>query len=58
MVWKKALERWETLLANCEVTPEAIFPIAKSLSKKGRPRASSAIHGLSGPYFIQSMKPT
>jgi hypothetical protein len=29
------LKKWETKLANCKVTPEAIWPIAKFLSKKG-----------------------
>jgi hypothetical protein len=34
MVRRRAVERWETKLANCEVTPQAIWPIAKS-SQKG-----------------------
>jgi hypothetical protein len=44
MVGEIALERWETRLANCEFTPQAIWPIAKSLSKRGGPKAPSAIH--------------
>jgi hypothetical protein len=45
------LERWETQLANCEVTPQAIWPIAESLSKRDGPKASSAIHDPLGPIF-------
>jgi hypothetical protein len=33
MTHKKALERWETKISNSEVTPQAIWPIAKSLLK-------------------------
>jgi hypothetical protein len=29
-----ALERWETKVGNCEVTPQALWPIAKSVMKK------------------------
>jgi hypothetical protein len=43
---KKALERWETKLANTEQTPQAIWPIAMSLSNRDGPRAPTAIHGL------------
>jgi hypothetical protein len=45
MVRKGALERWETKLTNCKVTPQAIWPFAKSLIKKGGSKAPSAIHG-------------
>jgi hypothetical protein len=31
MTHKKELERWETKIGNTEVTPQAIWPIAKSL---------------------------
>jgi hypothetical protein len=51
MVPKRALERLETKLANCEVTPQAIWPVAKSLTKRGGPKASSAIHSPLGPLF-------
>jgi hypothetical protein len=44
MIRKKALENCETKLANTELTPQAIWPIAKSLSN----RAPTAIHGLLG----------
>jgi hypothetical protein len=39
MVWKGEVERWETKLANCEVTHQAIWPIVKSLTKSSRPKA-------------------
>jgi hypothetical protein len=51
MVRKRALERWDPKLTNCEATPQAIWPIAKSLTKRGGSRASSAIHGPLGPMF-------
>jgi hypothetical protein len=38
-------------LANYIVTPQAIWPIAKSLSKSSGPKAPSAIHGPLGPVF-------
>jgi hypothetical protein len=48
---RKALERWETNINNSEVTPQAIWPIAKSLLKRVGPRAPTAIHGASGLKF-------
>jgi hypothetical protein len=48
---KKALERWETRLANTEETPQAIWPSAKSLINRDGPRAPAAIHGASGLKF-------
>jgi hypothetical protein len=51
MTRKRALERWETELTNTEVTPQAIWPITKSLANKDGPRAPTAIHGPSGPKF-------
>jgi hypothetical protein len=48
---KKALERWETKIENCEVTPQAMRPIAKSLTKRGEAKATTAIHGPLGPVF-------
>jgi hypothetical protein len=42
MTRKRALERWETKRENCEVTPQAIWPTAKSLTKRGRPKAPIA----------------
>jgi hypothetical protein len=48
---KKALERWETRIANCEATPQALWPIAKSLLKRDGPKAPTAIHGSSRLIF-------
>jgi hypothetical protein len=45
---KKALERWENKLANTELTPPAIWPIAKPLTNRDEPRAPTPIHGLLG----------
>jgi hypothetical protein len=45
---KKTLGQWETKLANTELTPQAIWPIAKSLNNRDGPRAPTAIHGLLG----------
>jgi hypothetical protein len=52
MTRKKAFERWETKIANCEVTLQSIWPIAKSLVKRDGPRAPSGIHGAPGLKFI------
>jgi hypothetical protein len=38
---KRSLETWETRLANCEVTPQAIWPIAKSLMERSGPNSWS-----------------
>jgi hypothetical protein len=56
MTLKKALERWETKISNAEVTPQAIWPIAKSLLKRYGPRAPTAIHGTSGLKFLPTEK--
>jgi hypothetical protein len=48
---RKALERWETRISNTEVTPQAIWHIAKSLLKRDGPRAPTAIYGASGLKF-------
>jgi hypothetical protein len=53
---KRALERWETKIENCEVTPQAMCPIAKSLTKSGGPKTPTAIHGLLGPVFYTNEK--
>jgi hypothetical protein len=44
----RRLERWETKLANTELTLPAIWPIAKSLTNRDGLRAPTAIHGLLG----------
>jgi hypothetical protein len=48
---ENALVRWKTKLTNCEVTPQAIWPIAKSLTKRGGPKAPPTTHGPLGPLF-------
>jgi hypothetical protein len=48
MIQKKILEQWETKLENTELTPQLIWPIAKSLSNRDGPGAPTAIHGLLG----------
>jgi hypothetical protein len=50
-VRKRALEGWETKTENCEVIPQAIWPIAKSFTKRGGPEAPTAIHSPLGPPF-------
>jgi hypothetical protein len=52
---RKALERWETKISNAEVTPQAIWPIVKTLKRDGS-RALTAIHGASGLKFHPSNK--
>jgi hypothetical protein len=44
-------EQWETKTANAEVTPKAIWPIAKSPINRVGPRALTANHGPSGIKF-------
>jgi hypothetical protein len=53
---QKALERWETKIGNAEATPQAIWPIAKSLLKRDGPRAPTAIYGASGLKNLPSEK--
>jgi hypothetical protein len=48
MIRKKTPEQWETKLENTELTPQAMWPIAKSLTIRDGPRAPTAIHGLLG----------
>jgi hypothetical protein len=52
----RALGRWETKIENCEVTPQAIWPIAKSHRKRGEAKATTAIHGPLGPVFYPNEK--
>jgi hypothetical protein len=53
---KKARERWETKIEICEVTPQAIWPSAKSLTKTDEAKATTAIHGPLGPVFYPNEK--
>jgi hypothetical protein len=43
-------------IGNIEVTPQAIWPIAKSLLKRDEPRAPTATYGSSGLKFHPSEK--
>jgi hypothetical protein len=56
MTRKKALERWEAKIISAEITPQAIWPIAKSLLKRDGTRAPTAIHGATGLKFHPSDK--
>jgi hypothetical protein len=49
---KKALKRLETKIGNCEVTPQSIWPIAKSILKRDGPRVTTAIRGHLGLKFL------
>jgi hypothetical protein len=51
MTTKRALERWEMKMENCEITPQAIWPIVKFPMKRGGPKTPTVIHGHSGPIF-------
>jgi hypothetical protein len=53
---KRALERWETEIENREITPQAIWPIAKSHTKRGEAKATTTIHGPLGPVFYPNEK--
>ena len=56
MTQKNALLRWETKLPNCEVTPQAVWPIAKFLLRRDGPKAPTAIHGSTGLKFYPKDK--
>jgi hypothetical protein len=45
MTHRKALERWEINIGNCEVTPQALWSIAKSIMKRDGPKEPTAVHG-------------
>jgi hypothetical protein len=45
MTCRKVLEWWETEVGNCEVTPQALWPIVKSLMKRDGPKAPATVHG-------------
>jgi hypothetical protein len=48
---KKALERWGIRIDNSEVTPQAIWPITKSLIKGNGSKALTVIHAPLGFKF-------
>jgi hypothetical protein len=45
MTHRKTLKRWETKVGNCEVTPQSLWSIAKSLMKRDGPKAPTTVHG-------------
>jgi hypothetical protein len=45
MTRRKALERWETKVSNCGTTPQALWPIAKTLMKRDGPKTPTDLHG-------------
>jgi hypothetical protein len=45
MTRRKALEWWATKVGNCEVTPQDVWPIAKSLMKRDGTKVPTAVHG-------------
>jgi hypothetical protein len=51
MTRRRALEQWETKIVNTDVTPQAIWPIAKSLMKRDGPKEPTAIRGPFGLTF-------
>jgi hypothetical protein len=44
MARKKALERWEKKVRNCEVTSQDLLPIAKSLTKNDESKAPTTVY--------------
>jgi hypothetical protein len=44
MTCGEAIEQWETKVENCEVTPQAPWPTAKSLMKTDVQKAPTAVH--------------
>jgi hypothetical protein len=51
MTCRRALERWETKVADTDVTPQVIWPIVKSLMKRDIAKEPTAIHGPFGLTF-------
>jgi hypothetical protein len=52
MTQKKLKEQWDTKMGNCEVTPQAIWPMAKAILNRDEPKAPTVIHGYSGLVFL------
>jgi hypothetical protein len=49
---KKLIEQWDARLGNCEVTPRAIWSIARVLLNRNAPKAPTAIHDYHGLKFL------
>jgi hypothetical protein len=58
MTLRMALELWKMKLGNCEATPQAIWPIVKSLIKCDEPEAPTAVHGPLGLKYQAAGKAT
>jgi hypothetical protein len=58
MTCRTALNQWEMKTGNCEVTPQAIGSIVKSLIKRDGPKALAAIHGPLGLKYQPLEKPS
>jgi hypothetical protein len=56
MTRRKALELWETKEENCEVTPQAVCAIAKSLMKREGPKTPTVLHGPFGIIYYRNEK--
>jgi hypothetical protein len=56
MTSRKAIERWETKVGNCDVTPEVLWTTAKSLMKRYGPKAPKVIHGPLGIVYTYNPK--
>jgi hypothetical protein len=54
----KALERWETKVVNCEVTPQALWPVAKLVMKRDGSKAPTSVYGPLGKTYHPNDKPT
>jgi hypothetical protein len=56
MIRRRALKRWETKIANTDVTPQTIRPIENSLMKRDGPKEPLQFMVLSGLTFLQLEK--
>jgi hypothetical protein len=52
MTQKRLKEQWDTKMGNCEVTPQAMWPMAKAMLNRDAPKAPTVIHGYSGLKFL------
>jgi hypothetical protein len=58
MIDKKTMEQWDTRIDNSEVTPQALWPIARALLNREAPKAPKAVRGYSGLKLFRMKKPT
>jgi hypothetical protein len=52
MTKKMLKEQWDTKMENCEITPQVIWPMAKTMLNKDAPKFPSMIHGYSSLKFL------